>query len=52
MNVAQRYRRLRIEPSGHDDTRQLQQAIIQLSQLPADDHGWHGALELAAGEFK
>ncbi len=43
--------RLLIEPSGEDDTQRLQAALEELSSMPADPNGWHGALELAPGEF-
>ena len=43
--------RLRLMPSGQDDTQRIQAALSALADLPVDDQGWHGALELSAGEF-
>lgn len=43
--------KLSIAPSGQDDTQALRDAVAELAALPADSNGWHGALELAPGEF-
>ncbi len=43
--------RLRIEPSGRDDTLRLEEAIASLAAMPLDKAGWRGALQLGAGTF-
>ncbi len=43
--------RLKLEPSGHDDTQRIAAALKQLASLSRDKDGWHGALELGAGTF-
>jgi len=42
---------VRIAPSGHDDQAAIQQAIDDLAARPANEHGFRGAVVLAAGRF-
>ncbi len=44
--------KVRLSPSGEDDTRRLQAAIDWVSALPLDKRGIRGAVELAPGEFQ
>ncbi|MDQ8197704.1 DUF6298 domain-containing protein [Pelagicoccus enzymogenes] len=43
--------KVRVAPSGEDDTRRIQAAIDWVSSLPLDSRGIRGAVELAPGEF-
>ena len=43
--------RLRLTPSGGDDTRHIQAALDHLSQMAVNESGWHGALQLSTGDF-
>ncbi|MDQ8179400.1 DUF6298 domain-containing protein [Pelagicoccus sp. SDUM812005] len=43
--------KVRVSPSGEDDTRRIQAAIDWVSKLPLDERGIRGAVLLAPGEF-
>ncbi|HKJ43569.1 MAG TPA: hypothetical protein VKA27_15845, partial [Sunxiuqinia sp.] len=41
-----------VKPTGGDDTELLQTAIDTIGNLPIDDNGFRGALQLSNGQFK
>lgn len=42
---------VRVAPSGHDDTTQIQQALDSVASRPIGQEGFRGAVVLAAGRF-